>query len=122
HGRSSEVDVVPADSALACLESLERAGVPYCLLRRPDGTPRAAGSDIDFVVPPSVLPAQVGTILRGAAEQAGCALVQAVDHDSAWSFVVSPPAPRHAGEFLHLDAWPAPDVAGLRFYSGDELL
>jgi thymidylate kinase len=108
--------------AVTCLAALDRAGLPYCLVRHYELDRAAPGSDIDFVVPEARLPYDVATTLRAAADDAGRLLIQAVDHDGAWSFAVCPRAPRSADDFTRLDAWPAPDVGPYRFYSGADLL
>jgi thymidylate kinase len=103
------------------LQSLERAGVPYCLLGRHDDAPWDGRSDVDLVVPGELLPDRLGEILRTVAARHGASIVQAVDHDSAWSFVLAG-WDGSARYFIRLDAWPAPDVRGLRFHRGAELL
>ncbi|HLY37424.1 MAG TPA: hypothetical protein VKU61_05270 [Candidatus Binatia bacterium] len=114
--------VADTPDAVACLAALDHAGVPYCLVREYDLAHATPDSDVDFVVPPGRLPRDVGTALRAAAEDAGRVLVQAVDHDAAWSFVVCPRTPRSAHDFTHLDAWPAPDAGPYRFHSGTDFL
>jgi len=114
--------VAETPDALACFAALERAGVPYCLLRHYELDRATPDSDIDFVVPKARLPRDVATILREAADDAGRVLIQAVDHDGAWSFIVCPRAPRSPDDFTRLDAWPAPDVGPYQFHSGANLL
>jgi thymidylate kinase len=104
------------------LQSLERAGVQYCLLGRHDDAPPDGRSDVDLVVPAELLPDRLGEILHTVAARHGGSIVQLVDHDSAWSFVLAGRASGSARYFVRLDAWPAPDVRGLRFHRGVELL
>lgn len=111
-----------APDTLRWLRALEDARIPYCLLRR--YTEPLGGDDLDFVVPRDALPARVAAVLRHAAEERGGLLVQAVEHDGAWSFVVADRDQTAGGawRFLRLDAWPAPDVGPFRFHRGEDLL
>src|SRR5262245_19589297 len=89
------------------LRSIEQAGIPYCLVRRRDGALAEAASDIDLVVPPAVLPRELGEALARAAAACGGLLVQLTDHDTAWSYVVGIPEAAGRFSFVRLDAWPS---------------
>jgi thymidylate kinase len=109
-----------ARSISSILEILDESGIACSLLRGQHGRTSRVGGDVDIVTP-APRSARFASALSRASQQLGVLLVGFVDHDAARSFVL---ARRRNGShsFLHLDAWPDPDVRSHHFYAGDELL
>jgi hypothetical protein len=101
-GQQDDVAHARAEMFEAFVESLNGAGVTYCLLSGYENFLEQGDSDVDFMVSPR----DAGTIaglLREAARQTGAMLVQALQHETtAWYFVL---ARQVGGEvtYLHPD-------------------
>ena len=91
---------------LRVFQTLDRAGLPYCVLDSYEGYPASGPSgDVDCVMPVGVLPLRLATVLRANRDRIGAEVVQwnsESDHYVTLTFKGSDGRPR----FLHLDVHP----------------
>lgn len=103
----------------ALFEVLDGAGVPYCLLRGYQGHLAGAGSDVDFVVEASWLPARLAALLDAHRERIGARVVQ---WNEANYVVLVADGTDAAPCLLHLDFATDLRRAGRLFFTGVEVL
>ncbi|MEK6227683.1 MAG: hypothetical protein AABM40_15510 [Chloroflexota bacterium] len=118
---TSEVAPTHRNMFQDAFDVIDADGIAYCLLGPPDERPRRQGGDTDFVVD-GKLPDRLARSLEAAAGRGGHRVVQLIDHDSAYAFVLAGRAADGSIEVVRLDAWADPDVGEYRFYPGSELI
>ena len=113
----------PGAVLLRVFETLDRAGLPYCVLdsyeRYHACIPQC--SDVDCVMPAEVLPFRLAALLHANRGRIGADIVSwdgNMNHYITMTFKDLDGQPR----FLHLDAHPGYWRAGRLFYSADEVL
>ena len=118
-------DGAPAGGRAATLtrlfQTLEEAGIGYCVLHGYDDLPARVASDIDCVVSAEVLPRRLASVLRADRERLGARIVQWFD-DAAHFIVLCGRAPDGEPFFVQLHACADYHLARRTFYSGEEFL
>jgi len=108
----------PARILLRVFESLDRAGIRYCVLHGYEGFPQRTGSDVDCIIDAKTSPARIYALLHHDRARIGAEIVRCRGY-----YIVltgrnadGPPC------FLTLDLSADCDVDGVPFYAGTEVL
>lgn len=100
---------------LRVCETLDKAGVRYCMLHGYENYPQQIGSDVDILIDQGVTPDELAKLLRNNRTQIGADIVSR----RGYCVVL---AAKGAPAFLCLDFTTHPDVNGLRFCDGSTVL
>lgn len=104
------------------LELLEDHDVPYCILHGNQGYPLQVASDVDCVMPATVLPQRLAVLLGSNQDRVGASLVQWIQHESTAHYFVLATAAGLRWEFLSVDVSSDYRRDGRQFYRGEDIL
>ena len=102
----------------AVFETLDGAGIPYCVLHGYEDYPQRITSDVDCVVDPGTAPGRLVALLHRHRDRIGAEVVRC----SGSHIVLAGKAPDGSTCFLTLDVSVDCELDGLPFYSGAEVL
>ena len=111
----------PSTTLRRVFQTLEQAGIRYCVLHGYDGLPDDVSSDVDCVVSADVLPLRLAAVLRADAANLGAEIVQWFA-DEAHFIVMAGRDSQGELFFLQLHAHASYDLARRTFYDAEDLL
>ncbi|HEX2971130.1 MAG TPA: hypothetical protein VHP11_02285, partial [Tepidisphaeraceae bacterium] len=102
-------------------ELLDEAKIPYCVLHGYEAYPHSVRSDVDCLMPKSLLPGRLAKLLHGNRARTGAEIVQWI-HAETHYVVLAGKNPDGSICFLRLDVANDCEMAGRVFYKGQEVL
>jgi thymidylate kinase len=114
----TKLDAGPGFILLHVFETLDRAGIPYCVLHGYEGYPERIKSDVDCLISAEIGPGQLGALLHENRAGLGADLVR----QRGYHVVLGTRKPDGSPCFLDLDMSVHYELNGRFFYTGDEIL
>jgi len=108
----------PGQILLGVFETLERAGIPYCVLHGYESYPRLINSDVDCLISAEVSPDQVAALLHANRDLVGAEVIRS----RGYYFLLAGKDTGGSTCFLELDLGVNYELCGRQFYSGREVL
>ncbi len=102
-------------------ELLDKAGIPFCVLHGYRSFPHTVPSDVDCIMPASVLPGRLASLLHAHRARIGADIVQWV-HEGSHYFVLAGKNPDGSVCLLALDVTDDYVMANRVFYRSHEIL
>jgi thymidylate kinase len=106
---------------LGVFETLDDAGIPYCVLHGYESYPERIKSDVDCVISANVRPAQLAALLYRNRSRIGAAVVH-FRHYRGFFIVLAGTNADGSRCFLQLDLRWDDELGDLQFYKGTEVL
>jgi thymidylate kinase len=113
--------VGPSRILLGVFESLDRAGIPYCVLHGYESYPERIKSDVDGVISANVSPAQLAALFHQNRIRLGAEVVH-FRHYRGFFIVLAGKNVDGSPCFLQLDLRVNYEMGDLQFYTGSEVL
>ena len=108
----------PSGLLLGVFDTLDRAGIPYCVLHGYRDYPRRIQSDVDCLIGPNINSAQLLALLRETGSRFGAEVVLCRNY----YFILAGRESDGSPYFLTLDMSVDYEVDGLAYYAGTEVL
>jgi thymidylate kinase len=120
--QTSAVSVAPDGAVLGRLfHALDKAEISYCVQHGYEGYPQKTGSDVDCLMPATVLPTRLANVLHESRTELGAQVVQWWQGQA--HFIVLAGRDEHGSPiFLQLHVSPGCELRRRPLYSGDEVL
>ena len=99
-------------------ETLDRAGIPYCVLHGYENYPQQIRSDVDCVIGPEMTPGQIYALLYRNSSRIGAEIVRC----RGYHIVLAGKSADGSPSFLTLDLSVDCELSGLPFHAGSEVL
>ena len=103
------------------LETLDRDGVPYCIMHGYANLPEQINGDVDMLVPYEAVPKRIAELLRNKQNELGARVVQWFA-DRAHLIVLSMPGPDGTPLFLQLHISTDYEIANRLIHDGNQVL